>query len=136
MRLIHSSLVRRVAALAILVASAGACSDTTSSFSIGRLMVSVKDEAGVGVGGIPVDLFRTDGTAWAGLYTSADGGGEFRAGDGGVLADTYKVRVQLSGSPNLSLAPNETNDKTAVVTSGGTITVSFKLARRTMGPTV
>jgi len=135
MRLFHSSVLRRVAVFAVVVATVGACTDTSSSFSIGRLLVSVKDEGGIGVSGVAVDLFRTDGTTWAGLYTSADGSGEFRAGDGGVLADTYKVRVQLSGSPNLSLAPNETNDKTAVVTSGGTVTVSFRLARRT-GPTL
>lgn len=131
MRLFHPFLLRRVAVFAVLVASIGGCTETSSSFSVGRLLVSVKDEAGVGVGAIPVDLLRTDGTLWAGLYTSANGSGEFRPGDGGVLADTYKVRILLAASPNLSLAPNETNDKTVIVTSGGTITVSFKLARRT-----
>lgn len=135
MRLFNPLLLRRVAMFAVVVATVGACTETSSSFPLGRLLVSVKDEAGIGLGGVAVDLFRTDGTAWAGLYTSADGSGEFRPGDGGVLADTYKVRVQLAATPNLSLAPNETNDKTVVVTLGGTITVSFKLARRS-GPTL
>ncbi len=130
MRPHYASFVRSLAALALVTAAFDACTNSLSAFPLGRVLVSVKDEAGVGVGGIVVDLVRSNTELWASLRTSIDGSGEFRAGDGGVLADTYTVKVDVTGSTTYTLAPTETAAKTITVSADQVVTVSFKLAKR------
>ncbi len=95
-------------------------------------MVSVKDETGAGANAVVVDLVRGT-TLWASLYTSANGSGEFRAGDGGVLPDNYTVqlRLDLGGSTLYTLPADETATKPATVVVDQTTTVNFKVTRRT-----
>jgi len=131
MRRFNSSFLRHATVLAIVAVSFGACLDSTSNIPLGRIQVSVKDEASAGAGGIVVDLIRGT-TLWASLYTSSDGSGEFRENDGGVLPDSYTVqmRLDLGGSTNYTIAANETAAKPAVVVVDQTTTVSFKVAKR------
>ena len=134
MRRSNSSFLRYAVALAIVAVSSGACLDSTSNIPLGRIQVSVKDATGAGAGGIVVDLIRGT-TLWASLYTSANGSGEFRQNDGGVLPDSYtvQIRLDLGGATNYSLAADETATKPAVVVVDQTTTVSFKVDKRS-GP--
>lgn len=134
MGLLRSVFLRRAAMLAIVAASIGGCTDFSSPPpQLGHLTVTLKDEAGAGVAGIPVDLYLADRTTlWASLRTSSDGTGEFRASDGGVIPQTYVVRVNLAGQA-YSLAPGETNDKPDTVIIGQTHTVTFQLTKKSVG---
>ncbi len=129
MRPHYASFVRSFAALALVTAAFSSCTNSLSTFPLGRVLVSVKNEAGVGVGLIVVNLYRTNNEQWASLLTKADGSGEFRAADGGVLADTYIVKINVTGSTTYTLAPNEVTDKTIVVPADQVVTVNYKLAK-------
>ncbi len=123
-----------VMALAIIAVSA--CTDFSSPPpQLGHAKVLVVDSAtNAGVGNLALTLFLNDRTtAWAALRTSADGTGEFRPGDGGVLPQTYIVRIDLVGT-GYTLAVNETNDKPLQVVIGETNTVNFKLHKISLGP--
>jgi hypothetical protein len=106
------------------------CTDFSSPpDALGKLLVSVKDDTGAGVANVAVDLYLNDRvTPWAGLITSADGSGEFRAKDGGLIPQTYIVRLVLTS--NYTLAAGETIDKPVTVVIGQTMTVNYKLVKK------
>jgi hypothetical protein len=115
--------------VALFVAAIAACTDFSSPPpSLGHAKVLVVDSAtNAGVGNLAVTLLLNDrSTAWAALRTSADGSGEFRASDGGVIPQTYIVRLDLTGS-GYTLAAGDTNDKPLQVVIGETNTANFKL---------
>ena len=132
MRLTRSSFLHRSALIAFAAVLSAGCTDFSSPpDQLGRLTVSVKDENNAGVGLINVDLFR--GTiAWAGLVTSADGSGEFRPDDGGLIPDVYTVKIALTG--NYTLAAGETKDKSVTVVVGQTQTVNYKVVKKAVEP--
>jgi hypothetical protein len=134
MKIFRSVFTRRTALLAFSAAIIGGCTDFSDPPSqLGHLTVSLKDETGAGVAGIPVDLLLNDrSTLWATLRTSADGTGEFRAGDGGVIPQGYIVRVVLTGT-SYRLAANETNDKPIQVVIGQTHTANFVITKSSVG---
>ena len=134
MLLTRSSFLRRSVLLACALVVTGGCTDFSSPpDALGRLLVSVKDETGAGVGNVAVNLYLNDRvTQWAALSTSADGSGEFRPGDGGLIPQTYIVRIVISG--NYTLADGETVDKPATVVIGQTLTVNYKLVKNVVEP--
>ena len=123
------------AALMVAVAAIVACTDFSSPPpSLGHATITVVDSANnAGVGNIQADLYLNDRTTqWASLRTSSNGSGEFRPGDGGVIPQTYIVRLVLAGS-GYTLAGGETNDKPLQVVIGSTATVNFKLHKTAVG---
>jgi hypothetical protein len=134
MKIFKSVITRRTLLLAFSAAIIGGCTDFSDPPpQLGHLNVSLKDETGAGVGGIPVDLLLNDrSTVWGSLRTSSDGTGEFRAGDGGVIPQGYIVRVVLAGT-SYKLAANETNDKPIQVVIGQTHTANFVLTKSAVG---
>jgi hypothetical protein len=123
------------AALFLALAVAVACTDFSSPpASLGHATITVVDSAtNAGVGNIAATLFLNDRTtAWAALRTSSNGSGEFRPGDGGVLPQTYIVRLDLAGT-GYSLAGGEINDKPLQVIIGSTTNVTFKLKKTVVG---
>jgi hypothetical protein len=131
MRLTRSSFLRRSALIAFVAIVSAGCTDFSSPpDQLGRLTVIVKDENNVGVGLINVDLFRGD-IPWAALVTSADGSGEFRASDGGLIPDAYTVKIALIG--NYTLAAGETVAKPVTVVVGQTQTVNYKVVKKVVG---
>ena len=133
MLLTRSSFLRRSALLACALFVTGGCTDFSSPpDALGKLFVSVKDETGAGVANIAVDLYLNDRvTKWAALSTSADGTGEFRPDDGGLIPQTYVARLVLTG--NYTLADGETIDKPVTVIIGQTMTVNYKLVKKVVG---
>ncbi len=133
MKLLRKFNSRRIAALTLGVMLLGGCVDLSSpSDNLGRLLVTVKDDAGAGVPGIAVDLYLEDGkTFWTGLRTTSNGTGEFRAADGGLLPRGYIARIDLPST--YQLATGETKDKPAVVTVGQTATVNYKIVKYVIG---
>lgn len=135
MLLTRSSFLRRSVFVACALVLTGGCTDFSSPpDALGRLLVSVKDDNGAGVPNVAVNLFLNDRvTQWAALSTSADGSGEFRPGDGGLIPQTYIVRIVVGG--NYTLAADETVDKPVTVVIGQTLTVSYKLVKKVVsGP--
>lgn len=133
MRLNRSSFIRRSALIAFSAVLASSCTDFSSPpDALGHLLVSVKDDTGAGVPGMNVDLLLNDRTTrWAAVLTTANGGGEFRPGDGGVIPQTYIVRFLPTGQ--YILAADDTNDKPAVVVIGQNLTVNFKVTKKVVG---
>jgi len=122
-------------ALFLVSAAVSACTDFSSPpVSLGHATISVVDSAtNVGVPNLVATLYLNDRTtAWASLRTSSNGTGEFRPGDGGVIPQTYIVRLDLAGS-GYSLAVGETNDKPLQVLVGATTNVNFKLHKTGVG---
>lgn len=122
--------------MALATIAVSACTDFSSPPpQLGHAKVLVVDSAtNVGVPNITVDLYLNDrSTQWASLITSADGSGEWRPGDGGVLPQTYIARISLAGK-GYTLAANETNDKPLQVVIGETNTVNFKLHKISITP--
>ncbi len=122
-------------ALFVVSVAVSACTDFSSPPpSLGHATITVVDSAtNGGVANIAATLYLNDrATAWAALRTTANGTGEFRPGDGGVIPQTYIVRLDLAGS-GYSLAVGETNDKPLQVTIGATTNVSFKLHKTAVG---
>src|SRR6478672_10612738 len=135
MLLTRYSFLRRSVFLACALVVTGGCTDFSSPpDALGKLLVSVKDDTGAGVPNVAVDLYLNDRvTQWAGLITSADGSGEFRAKDGGLIPQTYVVRLVLTS--NYTLADGETIDKPVTVVIGQTMTVNYKLVKKVVtGP--
>ena len=134
MSLLGSVLTRRMALLAVSAAIIGGCTDFSSPPpQLGHMTVLVKDDAGAGVGGIQVDLLLNDrSTVWASLRTSADGSGEFRAGDGGVIPLLYVGRAVLTGTA-YKLASDDTNDKPINVVIAQTFVANFKITKSGVG---
>ncbi len=120
-------------ALAGLVAVFAGCTDfSTTPDTLGRVTVSVTDENNAGVANLVVDLMLQDrSTIWRSLRTSSDGSGEFGKADGGVISQTYIVRLTLSGQ--YQLAASETNDKPVQVVISQIHPVSFKVRRGAIG---
>jgi hypothetical protein len=119
--------------LALVVTAAAACTDFSSPPpSLGHATILVVDSAtNAGVGNVLATLYLNDRvTAWASLRTSSDGTGEFRPGDGGVIPQTYIVRLDLSGT-GYTFAANEANDKPLQVIIGSSVTANFKLHKIT-----
>ena len=134
MRLLKSVLTRRMALVAVSAVLIGGCLDLSSpSQQLGHMLVQVKDDAGVGVSGLQVDLMLPDrATVWASLRTSADGSGEFRADDGGVLPQSYILRIMLTGTP-YELSADDTNDKAVIVQPEQRVTANFTVVKRVVG---
>lgn len=101
---------------------------------LGHIQVQVTDSAtNAGVGGIPLTLYLPDKTTgWRALSTSADGTGEFGSKDGGVIAGSYVVFIDLTGK-GYQLAAGETNFKTVRSVIDQTATVTFKLHKGVVG---
>ncbi|HEU4879763.1 MAG TPA: hypothetical protein VFT21_09930 [Gemmatimonadaceae bacterium] len=134
MLLTRASFIRRsVLVVSALVLTSGCTDFSSPPDALGKLLVSVKDETGAGIGNVAVDLYLNDRvTQWAGLITSADGTGEFRAKDGGLIPQTYIVRLVLTS--NYALAAGETIDKPVTVVIGQTATVNYKLVKKVVEP--
>lgn len=110
------------------------CTDfSTTPDSLGRVTVSVTDQNNAGVPNLVVDLLMADrSTIWRSLRTSSDGSGEFGKPDGGVISQTYIVRVALAGQ--YQLAAGETNDKPVQVVIGQIHPVTFKVVKGAITP--
>jgi len=134
MHLTRSSFFRHSTFL-LLAAAATGCTDFSSPpDSLGQLFVTARDNAGAGVGGINFTLLLNDrATEWAKVSTSANGTGEFRSADGGVLPQTYVIRFDdING--NYKLATNETNNKPVTVVAGQEFTVTFNITKGVIPP--
>jgi hypothetical protein len=134
MHLTRSSFLRRSAFLVMSAVVIGGCTDFSDPPDIlGKVFVSAKDQNGAGVGGINFTLLLNDrSTQWAKVVTSSNGTAEFRADDGGVLAQTYIVRFDaLNGT--YKLAAGETNDKPVNVIAGQEFTITFNVTKEGPG---
>jgi len=131
------SFLKRAALLAIVATAIGGCSSGSSSEpdQIGRVTVTVKDDANTPLSGILVNLYVSGSTAtpWAATTTGANGTGEFSPDAGGVKAQSYIARVMTL--TNYNLATGETNNKPVTVVVGQTATVTFTLTKRVVGQT-
>ena len=130
---------RKVFGVCLAVSAAtvavSACTDFSSPpASLGHATITVVDSAtNAGVPNIEATLYLNDrSTAWASLRTSSNGTGEFRPGDGGVIPQTYIVRLVLTGT-GYTFAVGETNDKALQVVIGSTTNVTFKLHKTVIG---
>lgn len=123
-------------AVAGALAFSSACNDTTATESakLGSVTVNVVNSStNQPVGLVAVDLrLASDRTIWRTGRTSSGGSLTFGADEGGVIAGSYIIRLQLEGQRQF--AAGETNDRPVTVTSGSTTTVTFKLEPIT-GPT-
>ncbi len=133
MRFFTSAAARGIA-LAGLVAGFAGCTDfSTTPDTLGRVTVSVTDQNNAGVPNLVVDLVLQDrSTIWRTLRTSSDGTGEFGKPDGGVISQTYIVRLALAGQ--YKLADLETNDKPVQVVIGQIHPITFKVAKLATTP--
>ena len=130
MRLVRRSVLKR-AALASAVIVLGACTDfsTTPDVPLGRVTVTVTDDNNAGVQGLLVQLMRPDRiTIWRSLTTSANGTGEFDTANGGVIPQTYVVRLILGN--DWLLQENDINDKPITVVVGQLHPVIFKVKKK------
>lgn len=131
------SVLKRAVCLVIAVAAVAGCSSGSSNEpdQLGRVIVTVKDDANTPLSGILVNLYASGNTSspWAATTTGANGSAEFSADAGGVKAQSYIARVMSLTAYNL--ATGETNNKPVTVTVGQTATVSFTLTKRVIGQT-
>ena len=134
MRLTGRSSLRHVILLAATVSAFAACTDfsTTPDVPLGRVTVAVTDENNAGVGGLLVQLLRPDRvTIWRSVTTSAQGTGEFDTDNGGVIPQSYIVRLQLGN--DWLLQEGETNDKPLTVVVDQIHPVTFKIKKKAVG---
>ncbi len=133
MRFFRSNVACSIALAAFVTVPAGCTDFSTTPESLGRVTVSVTDQNNAGVPNLVVDLMLQDrSTIWRSLRTSSDGTGEFGKPDGGVISQTYIVR--LTPSVQYQLAAGETNDKPVQVVIGQIHPVTFKVARLVIAP--
>jgi hypothetical protein len=135
MRLVRRLALKVVAASAVVVAFSG-CTDfsTTPDVPLGRVTVTVTDENNAGVGGLLVQLLRPDRiTIWRSVTTSSNGTGEFDTANGGVIPQSYVVRLNL-GTEWL-LQDGDTNDKPITVVVDQLHPVTFKVRKKAPGET-
>ncbi len=127
------SAMRRIAVAVAVAALAAGCTDfSTTPDALGRVTVSVTDQNNAAAPNLIVDLLMQDRTTiWRSLRTSQDGTGEFGKADGGVISQTYIVRLTPEGQ--FRLADDETNDKPVTVVIGQTHAVAFKVVRGVVG---
>ena len=133
--------MRLLRSLAFKVAFAGAaalvvsaCTDfsTTPDVPLGRVTVAVTDESNAGVGGLLVQLLRPDRvTIWRSVTTSSNGTGEFDTANGGVIPQSYIVRLNLGN--DWLLQEGETNDKPLTVVVDQIHPVTFKVRKKVVG---
>ena len=112
----------------------GACTDfsTTPDVPVGRVTVSVTDQNNAPVSGLLVQLLRPDRvTIWRSLTTNNSGSGEFDPANGGVIPQSYIVRLQLGN--DWLLNEGETNDKPVTVVVGETHPITFKVKPKSVG---
>lgn len=134
MRLTRRSALKRVFIAGVLASLSSACTDLGSGpdVPLGRVTVSVTDENNAGVGQLLVDLLRPDRTTiWRSLTTSSNGTGEFDTANGGVIPQSYLVRLHLGN--DYLLAEGETNDKPVTVVIGQIHPVTFKVVKKSVG---
>ena len=129
MPVLNSSL-RRFVVLGALAGGLAGCTDfSTTPDSLGHVTVRVTDAANAGVQNLVVDLLMQDKlTIWRSLRTRSNGTGEFGEADGGVIAQTYYVR--LDPGVDYELAAGETNDKPVVVVIAQSYDIDFKVRRK------
>lgn len=127
------SAMRRIAMTAAVAAVAAGCTDfSTTPDSLGRVTVTVTDQNNTPAPNLIVDLMLQDrSTIWRSLRTAQDGTGEFGKSDGGVISQTYIVRLTPEGQ--FRLADTETNDKPVTVVIGQVHAVTFKVQRGVVG---
>jgi hypothetical protein len=132
------SIVRRsalkIALAGAVVAAFGGCTDlsTNPDVPLGRVTVAVTDETNAGVGGLLVELLRPDRiTIWRSVTTNSNGTGEFDTANGGVIPQSYIVRLNL-GTQWL-LHEGETNDKPVTVVVDQIHPITFKVKKKTVG---
>jgi hypothetical protein len=132
MRLLSRS-IRHLAFAGALAAGFAGCTDfSTTPDSLGHVTVSVTNQNNVGVQGLVVDLLMQDKlTVWRSIRTGSNGGGEFGAADGGVIAQVYYVR--LDPGVDYEIAPPDTNDKPVVVVIGQSYAITFKVRPKQTG---
>jgi hypothetical protein len=127
----------RIIVLAACVAafSSLGCSDLTTAYPLGKLAARVVDANGAAVQGVFADLYKltlSGPVRWRASTTSSDGIAVFGAGDGGVIAGDYFIR--LSFITGHQLAPGETNDRAVTVAEGDDIIVTFQVVATGPGP--
>jgi hypothetical protein len=131
------SLFRRAAFLAIVATAVAGCDSGSSNepVQLGRVTVTVKDDANTPLSGILVNLYASGNTAtpWAATTTGANGSAEFSADAGGVKAQSYIARVMTL--TNYNFATGETNNKPVTVVAGQTANVTFTLTKKVAGQT-
>ena len=134
MRLTRRSALKQVVLAGAAVLALSACTDfsTTPDVPLGRVTVTVTDENGAGVGGLLVDLLRPDlTTVWRSVTTNANGTGEFDTANGGVIPQSYIVR--LHHGLDYLIDPDDTNDKPVTVVVGQVHPITFKVVKKTVG---
>ncbi|HKY98463.1 MAG TPA: hypothetical protein VJL35_11445 [Gemmatimonadaceae bacterium] len=113
--------------------SAGCTDFSTTPESLGHLIVAAKDENGAAVPGISFIAIRaSDSTPWAVVTTGADGTGEFRASDGGILPQLYRVRFD-DKTPGYTVASGQQVQQNVQVVLGQTHNVTFVVKKTTPG---
>ena len=122
-----------VLAAASITLGAGCTDFSTTPESLGHLIVTAKDENGAGVAGISFIAIRaSDSTPWAVVTTGAGGTAEFRASDGGILPQLYRVRFD-DKTAGYSLAPGQQVQQNVQVVLGQTHDVTFVVRKSTPG---
>ena len=126
--------VRSAVLAAASIAFAAGCTDfSTTPESLGHLIVTAKDETGAGVPGISFIAIRaSDSTPWAVVTTGADGSAEFRASDGGILPQLYRVRFD-DKTAGYTLASGQQAQQNVQVVLGQTHNVTFVVRKTTPG---
>lgn len=134
MRLARRSALKRAVAAGVALFALSSCTDfsTTPDVPLGRVTVTVTDENNAGVRNLLVDLLRPDrATIWRSLTTNANGTGEFDTANGGVIPQSYIVR--LHHGLEYLLAEGETNDKPVTVVVGQIHPITFKVVKKSVG---
>jgi hypothetical protein len=101
---------------------------------LGRIVVRVSDQNNAGVRDLALDLMLPNRqTIWRSARTGTDGTAQFAGNEGGVILQSYIVRVHLT--PQWQFGEGQTNDKAVTPIGGETVTVEFTLAPMVIGGT-